>query len=173
MYLQYAVIGNSGRCLFFYDLFSKQAKIYTDGCESIQDRREDVFLWLWRISGILVARRTESFICTHTLHRRLTFLWGSACASEDVWSQTRSAWTGLRLHSSQGEFHLWSSEVTALSQTLPRRQKNNTLKQICQQKETLWPYCLNCLFYDVHSKSWSMQQTSVLAHHTLGTNCFP
>lgn len=28
---------------FFDDLFSKQAKIYTDGCESIQDRTEDVF----------------------------------------------------------------------------------------------------------------------------------
>lgn len=44
MYLLYAVIGNSGRCLFyFYDLFGKQAKIYSDGCESIQDRTGDVF----------------------------------------------------------------------------------------------------------------------------------
>lgn len=44
MYLLHAVIGNSGRCLvFFYDLLGKQGKIYTDGCESIQDRAGDVF----------------------------------------------------------------------------------------------------------------------------------
>lgn len=79
----------------------------------------------------------QNLSSVHTLHRRLTYLWGSVCASEDVWSQTRSALTGLRLHSSQGEFHLCSSEVTALSQTLPKTREQYFKADLPAKRDSL------------------------------------
>lgn len=139
---------------FFYDLFGKQAKIYTDGCGSIQDRTEDVF------SCFTVTLKNIRYPCgqtnrhthTHTLHHRLTFLCRSVCVPKDFWNLTRWEQTEFGLYSSRGfyeEFHPWTWGVTGPPRDSGTQQKD-TWKLICQHKVTLWTFRLSWILYDVH-----------------------
>lgn len=79
---------------FFYDLFSKQAKIYTDGCECIQDRTEDVFpcfsVTLKTIRYPCGQKNRLYFIFTHTLPQTYLSLWECVCSKGLLESDTVS-----------------------------------------------------------------------------------
>lgn len=85
MYLLYAVNGNSGRCLLSFMIFSANKQRFTQMDVNPFRTEQRMFspasLWLWRISGILVARKTDSIssLHTHTSLQTYLSLWECVC----------------------------------------------------------------------------------------------